>query len=145
MLRTMQEFEHGEIPDSLREATEAVVWAEHFVLVFPLRLGTMPAMLKAFLEQVMRPGTAFTYPAKGESFAKSLLRESEMLIGNDMPGEAAIARIAGEERLVTQVFGAGAAIGTMSASVPQPWSACSLPERDFDTPSPTGSTMPTIP
>ena len=39
MLRTMQEFEHGEIPDSLREATEAVVWAEHFVFVFPLWLG----------------------------------------------------------------------------------------------------------
>ena len=58
----------------------------------------------------------------------SIELESEMLIGNDMAGEAAIARIAGEERLVTQVFGAGAAIGTMSASVPQPWNAYSLPE-----------------
>jgi len=93
MLRTMQEFEHGEIPDSLREATEAVVWAEHFVFVFPLWLGTMPAMLKAFLEQLMRPGTAFTYPAKGENFTKSLLRgrSARLVVTMGMP--AAVYRI----------------------------------------------------
>jgi len=74
MLRTMQEFEHGAIPDSLKEAAEAVVWAEHIVFVFPLWLGTMPALLKAFLEQVMRPGTAFAYPDKGGSLPRTLLR-----------------------------------------------------------------------
>ncbi|MCA0008755.1 MULTISPECIES: NAD(P)H-dependent oxidoreductase [unclassified Mesorhizobium] len=74
MLRTMQEFEHGSIPDELKDAAEAIVWAEHIVFVFPLWLGTMPAMLKAFLEQVMRPGTAFAYPDKGGSFTKTLLR-----------------------------------------------------------------------
>ena len=65
MLRTMQEFEHGTVPDELKDAAEAIVWAEHIVFVFPLWLGTMPALLKAFLEQVMRPGTAFAYPDKG--------------------------------------------------------------------------------
>jgi putative NADPH-quinone reductase len=74
MLRTMQEFEHGAVPDSLKDAAEAIVWAEHIVFVFPLWLGTMPALLKAFLEQVMRPGTAFDYPDKGGSFTKTLLR-----------------------------------------------------------------------
>jgi putative NADPH-quinone reductase len=34
----------------------------------------MPALLKAFLEQVMRPGTAFAYPDKGGGFTKTLLR-----------------------------------------------------------------------
>lgn len=92
-LRTMQEFEHGAIPDSLEEAAEAVVWAEHFVFVFPLWLGTVPAMLKAFLEQVMRPGTAFAYPAKGEGFAKSLLRgrSARLVVTMGMP--ASIYRI----------------------------------------------------
>ncbi|MDG4887962.1 MULTISPECIES: NAD(P)H-dependent oxidoreductase [unclassified Mesorhizobium] len=87
LLRTMQEFEHGAIPDSLKEAAEAVVWAEHFVFVFPLWLGTVPAMLKAFLEQVMRPGTAFAYPAKGEGFAKSLLRgrSARLIVTMGMP------------------------------------------------------------
>ena len=51
-----------------------LVWAEHIVFVFPLWLGTMPAMLKAFLEQVMRPGTAFAYPDEGGGFTKTLLR-----------------------------------------------------------------------
>jgi len=74
MLRTMQEFEHGSIPYELKDAAEAIVWAEHIVFVFPLWLGTMPAMLKAFLEQVMRPGTAFAYPDKGGGFTKTLLR-----------------------------------------------------------------------
>lgn len=74
MLRTMQAFEHGSVPDELKDAAEAIVWAEHIVFVFPLWLGTMPAMLKAFLEQVMRPGTAFAYPDKGGGFTKTLLR-----------------------------------------------------------------------
>lgn len=74
MLRTMQAFEHGTVPDELKDAAEAIVWAEHIVFVFPLWLGTMPALLKAFLEQVMRPGTAFAYPDKGGGFTKTLLR-----------------------------------------------------------------------
>ncbi|WP_256754765.1 NAD(P)H-dependent oxidoreductase [Mesorhizobium sp. Mes31] len=74
MLRTIQAFEHGSVPDELKDAAEAIVWAEHIVFVFPLWLGTMPAMLKAFLEQVMRPGTAFAYPDKGGGFTKTLLR-----------------------------------------------------------------------
>jgi putative NADPH-quinone reductase len=74
MLRTMQEFEHGSIPYELKDAAEAIVWAEHIVFVFPLWLGTMPAMLKALLEQVMRSGTAFAYPDKGGGFTKTLLR-----------------------------------------------------------------------
>src|SRR6188472_487376 len=70
----MEEFEHGAVPETLKPSTDAVVWSEHIVLVFPLWLGTMPALLKAFLEQVMRPGTAFAYPDKGGGFTKSLLR-----------------------------------------------------------------------
>lgn len=74
MLRSSQEFEHGTIPDDLDEAAGALAWAQHIVLVFPLWLGTMSAELKAFLKQVIRPGTAFAFPAEGEGFAKSLLR-----------------------------------------------------------------------
>src|SRR3569832_2163708 len=87
MLRTMQEFEHGAIPDGLEEAAEAIVWAEHFLFVFPLWLGTVPAMLKAFLEQVMRPGTAFAYPAEGQGLAKSLLRgrSARLVVTMGMP------------------------------------------------------------
>ena len=87
MLRTTHEFEHGPIPGSLKQAAEAVVWANHIVFFFPLWLGTMPAMLKAFLEQVMRPGTAFAYPDKGRGFAKSLLRgrSARLVVTMGMP------------------------------------------------------------
>jgi len=87
MLRTMQEFEHGAVPAGLGEAADAIVWAEHIVFVFPLWLGTMPALLKAFLEQVMRPGTAFAYPDKGGGFTRTLLggRSARVVVTMGMP------------------------------------------------------------
>lgn len=44
------------LPPALAEPQASILWAEHLVLIFPLWLGTMPALLKAFLEQVLRPG-----------------------------------------------------------------------------------------
>jgi putative NADPH-quinone reductase len=73
VLRTMEEFGQRPMPSTLEDAAQAIKHAEHIVFVFPLWLGTMPAMLKAFLEQVMRPGTAFAYP-EGGGFTKTLLR-----------------------------------------------------------------------
>jgi putative NADPH-quinone reductase len=87
-LRTAEEFEHGALPESLKPAAEAVTWAEHLVFVFPLWLGTMPALLKAFLEQVMRPGVAFAYHKEGEGFPKTLLagRSARVVVTMGMPG-----------------------------------------------------------
>ncbi len=87
LLRTMREFEHGTIPDSIQDAAEALVWAEHIVIVFPLWLGTMPALLKAFLEQVMRPGTAFVYTDKTGRAVRSLLRgrSARLVVTMGMP------------------------------------------------------------
>lgn len=86
-LRTTEAFEHGSVPDSLGDAAEAVVWAEHIVFVFPLWLGTMPAQLKAFLEQVMRPGVAFLYPEGGKGFTRTLLkgRSARLVVTMGMP------------------------------------------------------------
>jgi putative NADPH-quinone reductase len=65
LLRTQEEFNSGTTPTSLQPAVDAVVAADHIVLIFPLWLGTMPALVKAFLEQVMRPGVAFSYEKYG--------------------------------------------------------------------------------
>ncbi|HYD68592.1 NAD(P)H-dependent oxidoreductase [Azospirillum sp.] len=85
LLRTQHAFEHEPVPDSLRPAQEAIVAAEHIVLVFPLWLGTMPALVKAFLEQVMRPGVAFAYQEKGNP--KLLLggRSARLVVTMGMP------------------------------------------------------------
>lgn len=84
-LRTQEDFEHGHLPDSLVEARDAILWAQHLVMVFPLWHGTMPALLKAFLEQVMRPGVALEYRKHG--FPRGLLagRSARIIVTMGMP------------------------------------------------------------
>jgi len=48
----------GEPPEPVRRRQQDIAWAEHIVIIYPLWLGLMPAVLHAFLEQVMRPGFA---------------------------------------------------------------------------------------
>lgn len=88
ILRTMEEFAERPLPVTLEEAARAIEEAGHIVFVFPLWLGTMPALLKAFLEQVMRPGIAFAYPEAGKGgFAKALLkgRSARVVVTMGMP------------------------------------------------------------
>ena len=85
ILRTKEEFETGHLPESLVEAQNAIVSAQHLVIVFPLWHGTMPALLKAFIEQVMRPGVALEYREHG--FPKGLLtgRSARLVVTMGMP------------------------------------------------------------
>ncbi len=57
-LRSAVEFESGATPRDIKAAQDAIMRADHMVLVYPLWLGTMPALFKAFLEQCFRPGFA---------------------------------------------------------------------------------------
>ena len=58
MLRSRAEWmDHAPSP-VIAEAQAEIRWAEHIVFFYPLWLGDMPALLKAFLEQVARPGFA---------------------------------------------------------------------------------------
>jgi putative NADPH-quinone reductase len=69
------------LPDTLSEAQAAIRWSHHLVLVFPLWLGTMPASLKGFLEQVLRPGFAFDAPSgNGALSTKGLKGKSARII-----------------------------------------------------------------
>src|SRR5512134_2625440 len=52
MLRTQSEFESGEIPPALTQARDDMRWAEHWLILFPLWHGTMPALFKGFLEHI---------------------------------------------------------------------------------------------
>ncbi len=87
-VRSQKEFENGHMPESLVPARDAIVAADHIVMVFPLWLGTMPALVKAFLEQVMRPGTAFEYREK--RLPKQLLggRSAHLFVTMGMPAMA---------------------------------------------------------
>lgn len=71
-------------PD-LKKAHDAMVAADHLVIVFPLWLGTLPAILKGFLERVLIADMAdemkqgkFVKPLKGKS--------ARIVITMGMPG-----------------------------------------------------------
>lgn len=61
LLRSQAEFASQPQSRDIGNAQEVIRWAQHLVIVFPLWHGTMPALLKAFLEQVFRPGFALDY------------------------------------------------------------------------------------
>jgi putative NADPH-quinone reductase len=79
-LGSKDEFEQRPMPEALVPAAESIKWCEHLVLVMPLWLGTMPALAKSFLEQVMRPGFAFEYGSNGNVKALLLNRRSARII-----------------------------------------------------------------
>jgi len=85
LLRTQDDFEKGEVPASLLTARDDMRWAEHWVFFFPLWHGTMPALLKGFLEQIFRPGFSLEYRGKG--FPKRLLagRSARIVVTMGMP------------------------------------------------------------
>jgi putative NADPH-quinone reductase len=86
LLRSAAEWQEGVPPPAILEAQEAIAWAEHLVLVFPLWLGDMPALLKAFLEQALRPGFAIGKAGAGR-FPKGLLkgRSARLIVTMGMP------------------------------------------------------------
>ena len=55
LLRSQKDFETGIVPSSLKPVQNELLWAEHLVLFFPLWAGDMPALLKGFFEQLIRP------------------------------------------------------------------------------------------
>jgi putative NADPH-quinone reductase len=85
LLRTQEDFEKGVPPASIRTAQETLAWAEHWVIIYPLWLGDLPALLKGFFEQIGRPGFAFRYRAKG--FPEKLMtgRSARIVVTMGMP------------------------------------------------------------
>jgi putative NADPH-quinone reductase len=79
LIRTNEEFASGTPPEPIRTAQEWLRWADHVVILFPLWLGSMPALLKAFLEQVLRPGFAFV-TGNGRQHKKLLAGKSARII-----------------------------------------------------------------
>ena len=86
-LRSQKDWEGGALPVALEPVQNDIRWASHIVIVYPLWLGDMPALLKAFLEQVMRPGFAFRYQdgAKGRPEKGLNGRSARVIVTMGMP------------------------------------------------------------
>ncbi|TFH87164.1 flavodoxin family protein [Billgrantia azerbaijanica] len=86
LVRSQEEWTQGSMPASLEEARDAIGWCEHLALVFPLWLGDMPALVKGFLEQVMRPHFAFEYEEGNPLGRKGLKgRSARVVVTMGMP------------------------------------------------------------
>jgi len=86
LLRTATHWEQGNVPPGLAAAQADILWAQHLVVFFPLWLGDMPALLKGFFEQVMRPGFAIDRSDSHAMFKKRLAgRSARVVVTMGMP------------------------------------------------------------
>src|SRR5690242_17084044 len=71
---------------AVAEAVGLVAWADHLVFVFPTWWGTMPALMKGFLDRVLMPGFAFQEHDEGSGWDKLLTgRSAHLLTTMDTP------------------------------------------------------------
>ncbi len=80
LLHSQEDWQNGSVPPALAQAQADIAWAQHLVLFFPLWLGDMPAVLKGFLEQVARPGFAFSRDSANPFGHKGLTGRSARLV-----------------------------------------------------------------
>lgn len=80
LLRSQREWREGRPGAAIREAQQTIAWADHLLIVFPLWLGDMPALLKGFFEQALRPGFAVSDAAAGRSWKRLLKGKSARIV-----------------------------------------------------------------
>jgi putative NADPH-quinone reductase len=71
---------HQIAEDDISQAQKLISWADHLVFVYPTWWGTMPALLKGFLDRVFTPGFAFEESEDTNEWGKLLKGKSAQLI-----------------------------------------------------------------
>jgi len=84
-LLSQKDWFEGTPPAVIGEAQANLAWAEHVLILYPLWLGDMPGKLKAFLEQMLRPG--FAVSGGKETLFRPLLsgRSARVVVTMSMP------------------------------------------------------------
>ena len=86
LLHNAQEWEWKPPAESIAAAQQALAWAGHLVILYPLWLGDLPALLKGFFEQTLRPGFALGKAAPGRMPKKLLAgRSARIVVTMGMP------------------------------------------------------------
>ncbi len=89
LLRSKRDWDSAPPPPAIAEAQPTLAWAEHLVIIYPLWLGGMPALLKGFLEQALRPAFMTGGAGAGASWKTVLKgRSSRIIITMGMPAFA---------------------------------------------------------
>jgi putative NADPH-quinone reductase/4-hydroxybenzoate polyprenyltransferase len=74
------------VEKDVRRAQEAIAWADHLVFVYPTWWGTMPGLLKAFLDRVLAPGFAFEDLPNGNWRPLLKGKSADLITTMDTPG-----------------------------------------------------------
>lgn len=69
-----------ELEPDLSVAWQKILWAEHLVWVHPVWWGSMPAIMKGFIDRVFLPGMAFKYRENSVWWDKLLTGKSAHII-----------------------------------------------------------------
>lgn len=77
---TVSPGQRADIEPELVEAQAAIKWADHLVFVYPIWWGTIPALLKGFIERVFLPGFAVNFRQNSPWWDKLLAGRSARLI-----------------------------------------------------------------
>lgn len=85
LLRRQRDWLDGPPPAVIAWAQDDIAWADHIAIFYPLWLGDVPALLKAFLEQVMRPGFALRYCKSGLPEKLLAGRSADIVVTMGMP------------------------------------------------------------
>ena len=85
LVRQAEDWKHGEAPPAIAGVQAELLRTEHIVIIYPLWLGTMPALLTGFLEQVFRQSFAFgADPMRPERKLRG--RSARVVVTMGMPG-----------------------------------------------------------
>ncbi|MEO7689248.1 MAG: NAD(P)H-dependent oxidoreductase [Sphingomonas sp.] len=84
LLRSREAWENQSPPAVIAAAQADLAWADRLAILYPLWLGDVPALLKGFLEQVLRPGFAI---AKSAGLGGGMLRckSARLVVTMGMP------------------------------------------------------------
>lgn len=75
-----------ELEPDLVQARELILWAEHIVWVYPVWWGSLPAILKGFIDRTFLPGFAFQKRENSVWWDKLLTgRSAHIICTMDMP------------------------------------------------------------
>jgi putative NADPH-quinone reductase len=75
-----------ELEPDLIDAQEKIRWAEHFVWIYPVWWGSIPAIMKGFIDRVFLPGFAFQKRENSVWWDKLLKNKSARIISTlDLP------------------------------------------------------------
>ena len=80
LVRSYEAFYKQAPPAVIKQCQEDIRWADHLVILYPLWFGTMPALLKGFIEQVFRSGFAMDIGEDGKWWKKLLKGKSARVI-----------------------------------------------------------------